>query len=117
MDEFQRRLERDGNPAKKEKAMKSAMMKASKTRVCFYCKKPDHLQRNCRKLLEAKKEENSSSSSSGTKPKKSDSLKAKAVLSDSRGIAFVVNGENCRSWIIDSGASAHMTCDKSFLPR
>lgn len=72
MDEFQRRLERDGHPVKKEKAMKTAVTKTGETRVCFYCKKPGHLQRNCRKLLEAKKEENNSSSS-GTKPKKSDS--------------------------------------------
>lgn len=109
MDDYHRRLERETGSARKvEKAMRSAESHSEKeSRVCHFCKKVGHLRRNCRKLQASKREENP--------VKKSDNAKAKVVQSDSKGIAFTVSDDKSRSWVIDSGASAHMTNDKSFF--
>ena len=76
--------------------------------VWHHCKKPGHLRRNCRKLLASKA---GGEGNSRNVPKNEG---AKAAHSDSRSVAFTV-GEKCSSWVIDSGASAHMTGDKSFF--
>lgn len=112
VDEYNRQLERKGSGSVKiEKAMRSAEGKSTGDfRTCHFCKKAGHIKRNCRKFLATQKKEGDSSSASG-----SGSGKAKAAQSESRGVAFVVgDGKSC-SWVIDSGASAHMTNDRSFF--
>lgn len=99
MDEYHRRLEREGGSAtKSEKAMRSAESARNEKRVCHFCKKPGHIQRNCRKFLASKKDRESA-----MKNKKEESVKAKAAHGENKGVAF------------DSGASAHMTNDRSFF--
>ncbi|XP_052895574.1 uncharacterized protein LOC128302755 [Anopheles moucheti] len=112
IDEYNRQQERKGNGhVKVEKAMRSAEGKPDHgttggLRICHYCKKPGHYKQNCRKFLANKKKEESSSNS----------VKAKAAQSDSQSVAFtVMKKEKSRSWVIDSGASAHMTNDQSFF--
>lgn len=84
------------------------------TRVCFYCKKPGHLKRNCRSLQKAgnKKQDEAPTN----QPKKEDSAKAKKAQNVFDGpLAWLVgNGEDA-SWFVDSGASRHMTGRRSFF--
>lgn len=104
MDEYHRRLERDGctsSRSKSEKAMRSSEGKQNDKRVCYFCKKEGHMMRNCRKLLDAKKHGESSaptvsqgggcggakggdSRSSG----RGDAAKAKAAHGEPRHVAF-----------------------------
>lgn len=112
IDDYNRQQERKGSGhVKVEKAMRSAESKPDHhttggLRTCHYCKKPGHYKQNCRKFLANKKKEESSSGS----------IKAKAARSDSQDVAFtVMQKEKTSSWLIDSGASAHMTNDQSFL--
>lgn len=109
MDEYHRRLEREGVSAgsKSEKAMRSVDNKSKETRECHFCKRPGHLRRDCRKF-KAQKGEN------GTVK---EAPKAKAAQGDGRSVAFT-GSENVRSsssWVIDSGASAHMTNNRDFF--
>lgn len=110
MDEYHRWLEREGGSgcaSKSEKAMRSAESAGDK-RECYYCKKPGHIQRNCRKMLADKKKKNSE------RVPRYESAKAKAAHGEYKGVAFIVWNAKA-SWIIDSGASAHMTSDRSFF--
>lgn len=108
-DEFNRRLERDGAAGKGERAMRSAETKRSKeTRTCHYCRKPGHLQRDCR----VKKREEREKS---PKPSASGSGKAKTANTDDRVVAFVAGNIRTVTWLIVSGATTHMTNDRSFF--
>lgn len=108
MDEFHRRLERESAGSKTVKAMRS-VEKSKESRVCHFCKKPGHLRRDCRKYRASVKEENGSRS-------EKENPKAKAVHSEGRNVAFTGGDEmSSRAWIVDSGASAHMTNDRGFF--
>lgn len=110
VDEFNRHLERKGVPVNVEKAMRSAEGRSSnETRTCHYCKNVGHLKRNCRKFLMTQQMKDGNSS------KADGNVKAKAAQGDARSVAFTVAEENHSSWVIDSGASAHMTHDRSFF--
>lgn len=112
VDEFNRHLERKGMTVKVEKAMRSAEGRPrNETRTCHYCKKAGHLKRNCRKLLADQQKKDGHP----TKPESDRNAKAKAAQNDSRGVAFTVADATHSSWVIDSGASAHMANDKSFF--
>ena len=102
-DEYHRRQERDGGgKLKVEKAMRSA---EQKEKVCFQCKKPGHLMRHCR----------SGKKKSDTPAKKEENGRAKAAHSgDEKAVAFTAGNEGS-GWVIDSGASAHMTNDRSMF--
>ena len=109
MDEFQRRRERDGPASKPEKAMRSQMSttkskQGKESRTCHYCKQPGHLRRNCRKYLASQRDEAT----------KKENVKAKSAHTEAKSVAFTA-GSGFSSWIIDSGASAHMTSDESFF--
>lgn len=115
IDEYNRQLERrDGETSKTEKAMRSDENKSSHyqtegVRTCHFCKKPGHFKQNCRKFLASKKRESSTSTVN------SGSGKAKTAQSESRNIAFTAASKRKSNvWVIDSGASAHMTNDRSF---
>lgn len=112
VDEFNRHLERKGVAVKVEKAMRSEAGKPrNETRTCHYCKKAGHLKRNCRKLLADQQRKDCNS----PKVEPDRNVKAKAAHNDARGVAFTVADEAHGSWVIDSGASAHMCNDESFF--
>lgn len=111
-DEYHRRLERDASTSKVEKAMKSVgNSQRSDVRVCHFCNKPGHIKRNCRKFLSSRKNNENAPPGAG----RSDGPKAKAVQSEGSSVAFSASSESSRAWVIDSGASAHMTNDRSFF--
>lgn len=83
------------------------------TRVCFHCKEPGHLKRNCRKFLkECNKEGNSNQPRNEDKPK----AKTSQAQSVSDGpLAWMVGCGKPADWFVDSGASRHMTGNRSFF--
>lgn len=85
------------------------------SRVCFYCKQPGHLKRNCRQFLkECNKVENS------TQSKKEDKSKAKASQAQSVSdgpLAWMVGYGEPADWYVDSGATRHMTGNRRFFSK
>lgn len=115
LDEFERRRERFGDTGSDEKAMKSATRrwakptgsKSDSERVCYYCKKPGHFQRNCRLLAKQQSDDE--------KKKPDVETNAKQAKDERGGVCFMAGCDYSGSWFIDSGASCHMTNDKSFF--
>uniref|UniRef100_A0A8D8KUH0 Copia protein n=1 Tax=Culex pipiens TaxID=7175 RepID=A0A8D8KUH0_CULPI len=104
-DEYNRQLERQGGDSKTEKAMRSTEGKRrKKPAVCYNCGEPGHFKVNCPELAEDQRK----SAGGGN-------AKAKAAQSDARCVAFTTGVERNARWVIDSGASAHMTNDRSFF--
>lgn len=100
MDEYHRRMERECVSVKSEKAMH---VNVKESRICHYCKRQGHLRRNCRKYL-------ASQNIVGAKQQE-----AKAASVSEKEVAFTTGGGGSSVWVIDSGASTHMTGDKSFF--
>lgn len=76
------------------------------TQTCFYCKKPGHIQRECRKKKfddKRRKKYNSNHKYKTNSP----NFEALAVLED--------NDQHDDSWILDSGATRHMTAHKDWI--
>ncbi|XP_055632911.1 uncharacterized protein LOC129773335 [Toxorhynchites rutilus septentrionalis] len=83
---------------KGESALKSVKRKTIK---CHFCKKPGHKQRDCRLQKEQ------------AAPKKQN---ANAAQDGCSGNMFALTvGCSANDWIIDSGASSHMTSNKDFF--
>lgn len=115
LDAHQRQVDRS-NGKSVEKAMKSNANRED-GRVCYFCRKPGHLKKNCRKFLQLQK---SGESSGANEPKqdnrgRSAPQKAKQVLKSSEPLCFMVGRTVKNAWIMDSGASCHMTSDRSFF--
>lgn len=116
LDEYERKKERSGDSGSAVKAMKSMKDGApamAADRVCFYCKKPGHLRRNCH-LWQQKKRNGEKSD----KKKSDEKSNAKQVTEERCGsVCFMVGNNEKSSWIIDSGASCHMTNEKRYFTK
>jgi hypothetical protein len=75
------------------------------TRKCFYCGKPGHFEKQCRK----KKSDEAGSASNGGQHKQfgATALTANTMACNSDGQAM--------RWVLDTGASRHMTSNKHAL--
>ena len=81
---------------------------------CHHCGKPGHLKRNCWSLKKEKEQEN--------KESKSENHQANVVTAESNSerltlMTQVLAANVCINdvWVIDSGATCHMTNDRSLL--
>lgn len=79
--------------------MKSEAKSGKTEKTCFFCKKPGHFRKDCRKFL-AKRNENISSKKKHDD--KDTETKAKHVQDSSEAVCFLAGGIN-DDWIIDSG--------------
>ena len=111
LDEYHQRRERDESLSQDVKAMKLNASESEEP-VCFFCRKAGHFKKHCKKWLSQK-----NASAPGKKPKKprEDSHKAKQAKSDNSAVCFVAGEKLPNSWVIDSGATRHMTSDRSFF--
>lgn len=128
MDEYHKRLERSGKPAPGEQVLKTE--KVNKERLCFFCHKPGHFKKDCRKWL-ALQEKNNDGEPSGGKPGRGPGgnsqhhAKAKQAKNPDQGSvcfsAYEQDEASCAAaklngmWTVDSGASCHMTSSESFF--
>lgn len=110
LDAHQRHTDRSNGKSVSEKAMKSNT-KRDDEKVCFFCKRPGHYKKNCRKFLAMQKSGGSDSKPDG----RSAPPKAKQVQKTSEPLCFIAGHTVKNAWIMDSGASCHMTSDKSFF--
>lgn len=74
--------------------------------VCHYCRKPGHLKRDCRLLVE--EEESSDEVLYKPNERATDYAKPFALSVD-------LHKKTARKWLVDSGASAHMCGEKKFF--
>lgn len=126
-DEYQKRAGNSSLGDNSESAMKVSD-KARSERKCFYCSKPGHFKKNCRKFLAEKGGE------SGSQPTGSGQVvkqKAKRAQAESDGgsrskhvvaddvvcgaVCFMAGNVIPGAWTIDSGCTCHMTNDRAFF--
>lgn len=107
LDEYNQRRERSDLPMKQIKAMKSEVDSKRKEKVCYFCKQPGHFRKNCRKWLAQKSDFKGNH--------RNDSDKAKQAKSSRDSVCFLAGTMIPNCWVIDSGATCHMTSDRSFF--
>jgi hypothetical protein len=121
IDEYKRRNESPVSTDQGQQALKTTQHNGGKpyetarqkqnSTVCFFCKKPNHMKKECRKYIEWKK--------------KNPDHKAKAVrhskgatnqdLSDEDACFYVGENNATNVWYIDSGATSHMCSNRDFF--
>jgi len=112
IDEFKRRTENNDKSATALKALNLNKIKTrSETHDCFYCKKSGHLKKDCRAWKAKMSELRKRSSTQKVQSSVSNEVRS------SDNVAFQVNVGTLPSagWYIDSGATSHMTNDRSFF--
>lgn len=76
--------------------------------ICFGCNQPGHFRCDCSKANGTKKRSSHKVETAGEKAKKPDSERAGAFVASK-------DSSQAGSWLVDSGASSHMICDKELL--
>lgn len=107
IEEYQRRIERDTN-RNESAALKVSSFKQntnSNVKSCSFCKKRGHEKKNCRKLARVNKEKSGNTSNNAN-------MVGQCSMTQNE-IIFAVGKIN--GWIIDSGATCHISCDKSLF--
>lgn len=112
LDEYRQRQQRSDSLSQDMRALKLDAV-CDKKKICFYCKQAGHFKAECKKWL-AKK---SAIDSGKKKSAKSDgeSQKEKQAKGMGGAVCFLAGGDGSEGWVIDSGATSHMTSDSSFL--
>lgn len=112
LDEYSQRVVRGDRLSRDLKAMKTDASGARKEKVCFFCKQPGHFKKNCKKWLSIKSESNKNRDKDESSKDKS--AKNKPAHGAGSAVCFMAGG-GLSGWIIDSGATCHMTSDRSFF--
>lgn len=77
------------------------------TRTCYFCKKPGHVIANCRKKQNDEQRGNNS--------QQKRQLGAIALTAHNSQDSSALAAENTYDWVLDTGASRHITPDSSIL--
>lgn len=72
-----------------------------KPKVCYFCQKPGHIKKQCRKFLAQRRNDQARKANASTKEE----------------VLFMAGDEECEesNWYVDSGATRHMSSDKQFF--
>lgn len=89
----------------------------AKTRTCFFCKKPDHMKKNCPKYKEWRAKRGSKTNKGSDKVNSVEEQQKGTSTSDSVGKEFLFKfgRKHSNGWMLDSGATRHAVRDKSFF--
>jgi hypothetical protein len=110
----QRELQHRKKISKKE-PVQGAMMSETDTRICFKCKQQGHIKRDCRGGYSRGRGRGNWSRGRG----RGRGHDVRVAKEDSANEDFVFNadqdGKSGQGWLIDSGASSHMTFELKML--
>lgn len=114
LEEYRQRQNRGESLAQDVKAMKLDAVSGKKERLCYFCQQPGHVRKHCKKWRAQKKADFEKKPKSDDKDKYP---KAKQADGGATGgaVCFVAGAMIRDCWVIDSGATCHMTCDRSFF--
>ncbi|XP_055524286.1 copia protein isoform X1 [Wyeomyia smithii] len=110
LDEYNQRIERGERETHDLKALRSDASGEQKEKLCFFCKQPGHFKKDCKKWLSMKSDSNKRRD--GTSKNKS--ARDKQPHGAASAVCFMAGG-GLSGWIIDSGATCHMTGDRLFF--
>nr|XP_029716680.1 uncharacterized protein LOC115259989 [Aedes albopictus] len=126
-DEYQKRAGLGDNS---ESALR-AFDRGRSEKKCFYCSKPGHFKKNCRKFLAEKGGESASDSRKSAGSNQLVKQKAKQAQAENGGadrskqvvadslvcgvVCFIAGDVIPGAWTIDSGCTCHMTNDRGFF--
>lgn len=120
LDEYNQRRERDSSLSKDMKAMKLSACgggSAKNEKVCYFCQQPGHFRKHCKKW-QAQKNDNGSGGAVEKRHEHKEAKvkpKAKQAQDNNGSVCFMAGDGISTCWVIDSGATRHMTCDRSFF--
>lgn len=106
--EYKRRCEKDGTNTMDSALRTTNSSKGGRDIECFFCKTKGHIKKDCVKYqgwLKRKEESN------GNQQK--DEQKANTVQQPRDEFLFAISTGGDADWIIDSGATCHVTCDRN----
>lgn len=103
--EYERRGHAAGESFSSETLLKVTEKGKINKMQCFFCKKPNHMKKDCAEYKKwlAKKQ------AQGSKDK------VNSVNSDNNDFVFAVNGKVRDGWLLDSGATRHVTNSREFF--
>lgn len=107
--EYERRQHAEENSNSGEKVLKSISSKDSKkfSMKCYFCKKEGHMKQSCRKYIKWKEKHPDKGTMKSSNENKVNTVEYKEAL-------FSV-GIRSNSWILDSGATRHVSNDLAFF--
>lgn len=120
LDEYSQRRERSEVLSNDMKALRLDASDNKREKVCYFCKEPGHFRKHCKKLQSKKSLYANEKKQRYRKDDdhKGGSAKAKQAH-DARGsggsVCFMVGDSMPDCWVIDSGATRHMTSNRSFF--
>lgn len=116
LDEFRQRQQQGASLSENMRAMKLAADSSKEERRCFFCKQPGHVKAQCKKWL-AKNNSGGFGKKRGARDEKpkDDNPRAKQAQDVNSAVCFMAGDSMPTSWVIDSGATAHMTSDRAFF--
>lgn len=108
LDEYKRRHE--GEEQHGESVLNTMKSKIT----CFYCQKDGHMKKDCRKLKAWRKKQPESDDNAGPNEEKANVAK-ESTQTDNKELLFSLSSFGRDAWIIDSGATSHITGNKRFF--
>lgn len=117
IDEFKRRQYKESSSSG-DAALKigGGGERGSNQRECFFCHSNGHFKRDCMKYKEWLKRRSNSNNGDYSKSTNNDKQKANVAEESSNEFLFLMSHPVSRNdWIIDSGATSHVTPDKGLF--
>lgn len=110
IEDYKRRHDGDQNNGESNGG---AVLKVSETKACFFCKGTTHIKKDCFKY-KAWKAKQDQEGKTNSRPDGSKKEKANKIEETEEHL-FAMTSSSCSGWLVDSGATSHVTNNKSIL--